>query len=267
MKGVLGKVRQIGVLVFIILSSTISARLYAQSNPLFPDNWVFRLSMGKTQFYGDASHDDKWEKLMTESRLDYTANVRKQYGKVIGLGAELFYSKVRSRKGEDNMPTPLKYELAAYYGEFNAFVFFDLSALMFRNGFAHRFAIYSTVGLGFSLWSSELRDITSGEIRYSGSTYDGYHYGIGSPVMPITFGFEYKITHEWVIFVDTQMRTILNDELDVWADGSPVDYLFAASLGISYRINYPTWPLVKKGKRRSKENNRLLEKIYYDHHP
>jgi hypothetical protein len=263
----LGKLRQFGLLVSIILSSAVTGSLNAQSNPLFPDNWVFRLSMGKTQFYGDASHDDKWEKLMTESRLDYTANVRKQYGKVIGLGAELFYSKVRSRKGEDNMPTPLKYELAAYYGEFNAFVFFDLSALMFRNGFAHRFAVYSTAGLGYSLWNSELRDVTTGDIRYSGNTYDGHYYGTGSPVMPFTFGIEYKITHEWVIFVDTQMRMILNDQLDVWADGSPVDYLFAASLGISYRINYPTWSMVKKGKRRSKENNRLLDKIYYDHHP
>ena len=231
----------------------------------FSNNLVFRISMGKTQFYGDASHDDKWEKLMTESRLNYAASARKQFNKVIGLGTEFFFTKVKSRKGEDNMPTPLHYELASYYSDLNAFAFFDLSALVFRDGFLHRFSAYFTAGIGYAFWKSELRDVTTGEIKYSGNTYDGKYNKKGSMIAPITFGFKFNITYEWLIYVDAQMRTIFNDQLDVWIDNHPYDFLFIASVGVSYRLNYTRWPLSEKN-RRSKENTRFLERVYYNHH-
>jgi len=265
----LGKVKTISVLLFAVLMGMRSSQAFAQKKKVKPElseNWVFRLGIGKTQFYGDASHDDKWEKLMTESRLDYTTNVRKQFNKVLGVGTEFFFSKVRSRKGEDNMPTPLKYELASYYFETNAFVFVDLSALVFRDGFLHRFSVYTTAGVGYAFWKSELTDVATGEVMHSGNTYNGQYYKKGGVVLPVTFGLKFNVTYEWLIYVDTQMRTILNDQLDVWVGGHPFDFLFAASIGVSYRLNYIQWPLSGKS-RRSKSNERFLQRIYYNHHP
>ncbi len=202
---------------------------------------------------------------MTESRLSYAGSARKQFNKVIGFGSEMFYSKVRSRKGIDNMPTPLQHELGSYYFDLNLFMYLDLSALIFRDGFLHRFSAFTTGGFGYAFWKSTLTDVTTGEEKYSGHTYNGQYYSKGSPVIPLTFGFKFNIDYEWLIYVDVQMRTILNDQLDVWVGGSPFDFLFNASLGVSYRLNYPKWPLSKKSKQ-SKMNQRFLEKIYYKRH-
>ncbi len=193
------KADKIFILIFIVLVSIGSGQLFAQNKkvrPALSENWVFRLGIGKTQFYGDASHDDKWEKLMTESRLNYTTNVRKQFTKVLGVGSEFFFSKVRSRKGEDNMPTPLKYELATYYFETNAYIFVDLSALVFRDGFLHRFTVYTTAGIGYAFWKSELRDVVTGAIKRPGNTYDGQYYKRGGVVLPLTFGFKFNVTSD-----------------------------------------------------------------------
>ena len=236
-----------------------------KSHIKIPKNWVFRFSMGKTQFYGDASHDDKWEKLMTESRLSYSGSARKQCNKFLGFGSEMFYSKVRSRKGLDNKPVPLQHELASYYVDLNLFMFIDLSALVFRDGFLHRFSAFATGGFGYAFWKSTLTDIKTGEEKHSGHTYNGQYYSKGSPMIPLTFGFKFAVNYEWLIYVDVQMRTILNDQLDVWVGGSPFDFLFNASLGVSYRLNYPKWPLSKKSKQ-SKMNQRFLERVYYKHH-
>ena len=76
--------------VFVCDSSIGQAVFKPESS--FAYGWNTKIYVGKTQYYGDVSHDDKWEKLRAEAKLSLGASVTKEINPFFGLTADLFYS-------------------------------------------------------------------------------------------------------------------------------------------------------------------------------
>jgi len=189
--------------------------------------------IGKTQYYGDVSHDDKIEKIRSEAKLSMGMALTKDINSYFAVTADVFYSKLRSKKGLNNEPFPIHYSLSGNYFDFTIQPRVDLVSLIADSKVKNKFSVFISFGLGYGFWSTTVEDVQTGEIvRGADGTYTG---GL---VISTALALDYRFYKRLSIFVDGQIKTITNDRLDNWEDGWPTDQLFVANIGISYNFNF-----------------------------
>ncbi len=217
--------------VFVCDSSIGQAVFKPESS--FAYGWNTKIYVGKTQYYGDVSHDDKWEKLRAEAKLSLGASLTKEINPFFGLTADLFYSKLRSKKGPNNEPYPVMYYLSGTYLDFSISPRVDLVNLFADSRCPNKFSVYVTLGLGYAQWTSTVEDVKTGEIiRGEKGKW------IGGLVIPTTLALNYNFYKGVSIFIDGQIRTIVNDKLDNWVDNWQTDQLFIGNIGISFDFDF-----------------------------
>lgn len=144
--------------------------------------------------------------------------------------------------------TAASIDLTGKYMDGNIHVIINFNNLFW--GVSNRkFSTYGTLGLGFANWASQLVDNLSGQSISTGDQINGITYGNTGFVMPFGIGVNYLLGSNWMLSAEMNLRTVLNDDVDVWRDGFKYDQPLYTSIGISYLLNWNSKKQVKKDKR------------------
>ncbi|MBC8320822.1 MAG: outer membrane beta-barrel protein [Bacteroidetes bacterium] len=222
-------------LITIIMLNSIG-QTTLPANRGFAKNWQVNYNLGFTQFYGDASNNGYFKKFSGEIAFATGATVRKYINPVFGLGLNLFYSGLKSHKEKSATGTPVNYELSGSYYDGNVNLLVDFTSL-FWGPSLRKLSVYGITGLGYASWNSELVDSISGIIKHTGDPIDTDSYKKGGFVVPVGLGINYMLGDSWALNFEMNLRTVINDDVDVWRDGFKYDQPLYTSIGISYFIN------------------------------
>ncbi len=204
----------------------------------FQDNWVTGFNMGYSQFYGDASNNGYFQKFKGELGFSIGLSGRKMIYPSFGVGLNLQYEGLKSRKLINGIGAPVNFELTGSSFDINAHSYVDFNTLFWGFKENRVFSVYATLGLGFSFWNTTLYDYDTGFVYKSGLSYGGIKYKSSGLVVPLGVGVNLKVAPNWAINLEGNLRTVLNDYQDVWSDGFAYDQSLITTIGVSYYINY-----------------------------
>lgn len=231
------------LLVFVLINETVGQSASSKKKCVIKD-WQINYNIGFTEFYGDVSSNNYFQKFSGEIAFATGVSVRKYINPTIGFGINLWYSGIKSTKNKRATGVPTNYKLTGNYFDGNINLLVDFNSLFWGDSY-RKLTFYGKVGTGYSTWNSTLTDSITGIIRNSGDTIGSGYYKKGAFVIPVGLGINYMINDNWALNFEMNLRTILNDDVDVWRDGFKYDQLLYTSIGVSYFIN-------KKSKRKTK---------------
>ena len=256
MKLLLFQHRLLLIVLFVVGSKIVLPQAVLMPKSVFAYDWNVKIYVGKTEYYGDVSHDDKWEKLRAEAKLSMGTALTKEFNSFFAVTTDFFYSKLRSKKGSDNKPYPTLFYLSGTYFDCSIQPRVDLVNLL--SGFKRRnkFSVYFSIGLGYGFWTTTVEDVKTGEIvRGQEGSWTG---GL---VIPLTLALNYRFYKNFSLFIDGQIRTITNDKLDNWVDNWATDQLFVGNIGITYNFDFKYNPKPVEINR-TRKNEEYRKKIY-----
>jgi hypothetical protein len=211
----------------------------------FGNNWQLNYNLGFTEFYGDAANTGYFNKLSGQIAFGTGFTVRKYFSPVFGVGFNYLYTGLKSHK-DMVQGVAADIDLTGKYMDGNLHVIIDFNNLFWGES-SRKFSFYGTLGIGFANWASQLNDNTSGSSISTGDQLNGITYGNTGFVMPFSIGLNYMLSSNWQLNFDINLRTVLNDDVDVWRDGFKYDQPLYTSIGISYLLNWRKH--IKKDKR------------------
>jgi len=231
-------------LFIIVLSLEGISQSSESKNKCVTRNWQLNYNLGFTEFYGDVSSNGYFNKFSGEIAFATGVTGRKYFNEIFGLGVNLWYSGFKSIKDKRASGVPTNYSLTGNYFDGNINILVDFTNLFWGSKY-RKLSFYGTAGTGYSTWNSTLTDLNSGVIRKSGDAIGSDTYKKGAFVVPVALGVNYMLSNNWALNFEMNLRTIINDDVDVWRDGFKYDQLLYTSIGVSYFIN-------KNRNRRSK---------------
>ncbi len=220
-------------------------------------DWQFNYNLGFTEFYGDVSTNNYFQKFNGEISFATGISARKYFNQVFGLGVDLWYSGYKSKKTERASGVPTQFFLKGNYFDGNVNLLIDFNSL-FWGATNRKFNVYGKTGIGYAAFKGTLTDSISGSVVVSGDTIGGNYYKKGGFVVPVGIGVNYMFNKNWAMNFEVNLRTILNDDVDVWRDGFKYDQLLYTSVGISYFLNSKS----RKSKtKKSVRSNRPIKPV------
>ncbi len=239
--------------LFFGIPDVVAQELNTVSVNSFKNNWSIRLQPGFSQFYGDASNHNYFLKLKGEIGLYGDMSVRKMIIPAVGVGLNFAYAGLKSYKNQKADGTKVDFHLSGNYFDANLFVYVNFNHLFAGYKPGRRFTVYGTVGAGWGFWNSALTDGITGLTIKSGSKNGNYTYKTNAFVVPVGAGLNYRINEHWGVNLGGTLRTIFNDDVDVWHDGFKYDQIFSTNVGVTYHIR-PGWGRSRKKEKRSKQS-------------
>ncbi|MDP2721693.1 MAG: SPOR domain-containing protein [Bacteroidales bacterium] len=227
----------LSVAILFMLSQALSGQTQSfKADQSYTYDWQFNYHLGFTQFYGDASNNGYFKKLSGESGFGTGVTARKSLSSNFAVGATFLYSKLKSHKIKSAIGSAVDFTLSGNYTDGSVHLYVDLSNLFW--GEANRkFNVYTTIGLGFASWNTQLADNLSGQVIISGDTVNGITTKKSGAVIPVGLGINYLLGNNWALNFEGNLRSVMNDDVDMWADGFKFDQPFYTQIGISYYFN------------------------------
>lgn len=228
-------------LVFLFVLPVLNGvgQITVPSNRGFSDNWQINYNLGFTEFYGDASNNGYFKKFSGELAFATGITVRKYFNPAFGLGINLWYSGIKSHKEKGATGVPTNFILTGKYFDGNVNLLVDFNSLFWGTS-SRKLSVYGTAGLGYATWNSKLVDSITGTTTNSGDAIGTGSYKKGGFVVPLGLGLNYMLGNSWALNFEMNLRTVINDDVDVWRDGFKYDQLLYTSIGVSYFINRKT---------------------------
>jgi outer membrane protein with beta-barrel domain len=224
------------ITLFVSFAIVATAQKSGTSAKNYSGNWQINYNLGFTQFYGDASNNGYFKKFSGEISFATGITIRKYTSPVIAWGVNLLYSGIKSHKDKSATGGVVNFGLSGKYFDANVNMLVDFTNLFWGHN-SHKLTVYGTIGLGFATWNNQLTDSINGIIINSGDVIGDITYKKGGAVVPIGLGLNYMINSNWAINFEMNLRTVLNDDVDVWRDGFKYDQPFYTGFGISYFLN------------------------------
>ncbi len=269
MTGWLKKGMRWGVLFVMVLSGGLSfgQELSTSAGHSFKDNWAVQLQPAFSQFYGDASNHNYFQKFTAEIDFAANLNVRKMIIPAIGVGFDVGYAGLASHKDQKANGTKVNLTLGGNFYDAGLFVYLNFNHLFAGYKPDRHFTVYGTLGAGWSFWNSWLTDGITGLTIYSGSTIGGRTYKTNAFVVPVGLGVNWRFANHWTASLGGTLRTVFSDDVDVWHDGFKYDQIFTTQLGITYHIR-PGWGRGgRSSKKKEKKNPCCNEKNQAENKP
>ncbi len=242
-------------LFLFFLAGTIflqAQELNTSSGYAFKDNWALEFQPGFSQFYGDASNHNYFQKFSGEIDLAAELSARKMFIPALGAGIYLSYAGLKSLKDKKADGTKVNFSLGGNYYDAGVFLYVNFNHLFAGYKPGRRFSVYGTLGAGWAFWDSWLTDGITGIILRSGTTIKGYTYKTNAFVVPVGLGLNWRISNHWAVNIGGTLRTVMNDDVDVWHDGFKYDQILTTQIGVTYHIR-PGWGTRVSGKKKSKQ--------------
>jgi hypothetical protein len=234
--------------LFIGTLQTSAQELNSNPGNSFKDNWDIQLQPGFSQFYGDASNHNYFQKFKGEISLYGDLSVRKMIIPAVGVGLNFAYAGLKSYKDQKTDGTKVDFHLSGNYFDANLFVYVNFNHLFAGYKPGRHFTAYGTMGVGWGFWNSALTDGITGLIIKSGSRNGTYTYKTNAFVVPVSLGMNWRISERWGVNLGGTLRTVFNDDVDVWHDGFKYDQIFSTNVGVTYHIR-SGWGRGKKQKQ------------------
>ncbi len=226
------------LIVFVMMLDCIGQRT-ANLKHDFSGDLQLNYNLGFSQFYGDASNNGYFKKISGETTFATGLTIRKYINPIFGIGINFLFSGLKSHKNIRATGDTANFFLTGNYFDGNVNLLVDFNSLFWEPG-SRKMSVYGIVGFGYSTWNSKLVDSLTGLIKISGDTIGTTTYKKGGFVVPIGLGLNYMFSKNWAFNIEMNLRTVLNDDVDVWRDGFKYDQIVYTSIGISYFINHKT---------------------------
>ena len=249
----------LSMLIASACPGAFSQTLNVQQKTTSPGRWDVGLNLGITQFYGDVSSHNYFQKLSGESRIGVRIYAKKMFSPAIGAGVSLFSTGLQSIK-DRNKGQVVSYNLAGNFDDLTVFAYANLNNLFGNYNSNRRFSVFGTLGVGVSTWNTALTNNITGAIARSGTSDGIRKYANKALCIPIGAGLDYKIDSHWAVHAGGTFTTVLSDDLDLWHDGSKYDQLFYTHVGVTYylRPGHGNFHRRKKNKRREHGNKQPI---------
>ncbi len=233
--------------LFVVLVLSNIGQTMNKSSSNFTNNLQINYNLGFTEFYGDASNNGYFKKFSGEIAFASGLTVRKYLNPVFGVGVNLWYSGLKSHKDRRATGDSANFVLTGKYFDGNANLLIDFTNLFWGSS-SRKLSVYGTIGLGYASWNSQLTDSITGTIKNSGDAFGTDSYKKGGFVVPVGLGVNYMLSNTWALNFEMNLRTVLNDDVDVWRDGFKFDQPLYTSIGVSYFINRTAKSKPKRSK-------------------
>lgn len=226
------------LLLFVLVLAVSGA--YSQAYMPSPqttsvDKWDVGLDLGYTQFYGDVSSHNYFQKLSGESRIGVEVYARRMFNPAVGAGIGLFSAGLRSIKDKENGKT-VSYTMGGNFDDLSVFAYADFSNLIGNYRSSRKLSVYGKLGLGVSIWNTGLTNNITGSIIRSGTTSGSTKYANKALCVPLGAGLDYRINDHWAVHAGGTFTTVLSDDVDLWHGGFKYDQLFYTHVGVTYYI-------------------------------
>jgi hypothetical protein len=233
--------------------SGMAQELAGKTGTAFKDNWAIQLQPGFSQFYGDASNHNYFQKFNGETGLAAELSARKMIIPAVGVGLQLGYAGLKSYKDQKTDGTKVDFHLNGDYFDVGLYAYVNFNHLFAGYKPGRRFSAYGTIGLDWGFWNSALTDGITGLTIKSGSKNGSYTYKTNAFVLPVGAGVNWRINNRWAVNLGGTLRTVFNDDVDVWHDGFKYDQIFTTQVGVTYHIR-SGWGGSGKQKASKKKN-------------
>lgn len=161
------------------------------------------------------------------------------------IGGQLAFATIAGSKPNANL------EFSARLVEGNLSLSLNPVLLFIPYRSDQKWAPYIIIGVGLSYYSSDLIQISDGEVLATRG------YGAGSGLWGLVIegialggvGLSYKINENWFVRLESANRWMDSDRLDSFesANRSPYDFYNLTTIGVSYKLFKPkTYPMVRK---------------------
>ena len=229
-------IKILATILIIAFAMNGFSQMRKKSNTKLSNNWQVNYNLGFTEFYGDASNNGYFQKFSGEIAFATGLTVRKYFNPIFGLGFNLWYSGLKSHKTKSATGIPVNTYLTGNYFDGNVNLLIDFNNL-FWGPSSRKFSVYGLIGLGYGSWNTQLTDSLSGLVINSGDAIGSITFKNGDFVIPIGVGLNYMLNENWAVNFEMNLRTVLNDDVDVWRDGFKYDQPLYTSFGVSYFFN------------------------------
>jgi|GEM_PF-1152814 len=246
------------MLVTVACPRAFSQQLISQRSSSL-DKWDVGLNLGITQFYGDVSSHNYFQKLSGESRMGVRIYAKRMFNPAIGAGISIFSTGIKSIK-DRNQGQVVSYNLAGNYDDLTVFAYANLNNLFGAYKEKRRFYVFGTLGMGVSTWKTALTNNITGSIVHSGTRNGTRKYVNKALCLPVSAGLNYKIDNHWSVHAGGTFTTVFSDDLDLWHHGAKYDQLFYTHVGVTYYLNpgFGIFHHGKKNKRREHVNKQPI---------
>lgn len=224
------------LLLYLLLFLVTTGYAQQKKSGIVIRDWQINYNLGFTQFYGDASNSGYFSKFSGQIAFGTGVTVRKYLNPIFGLGINLWYTGLKSNKDKKATGVPVNFNLTGSYFDGNVNLLIDFNNLFWGTD-SRKFSVYGIIGLGYASWNTTLMDSLSGGSVSSGDVVGDITYKKGGFVVPVGVGINYMLSDNWALNFEMNLRTVLDDDVDVWRDGFKFDQPLYTSIGVSYFIN------------------------------
>lgn len=232
------------LLVFLLPSTLVQGQSPMSHSKRFTDNWYINGNVGVSQFYGDMSNENPFQKLEFDTRVGTGLILGKNITPYLGVRGEIHYARLQStRRFMSGYPNGA-YFVSKNLVEFNLAATVNFVNLVFGYNSRRVFTAYGLVGAGLANWQAELFDHkTNKKIQDNGFTGNGIMDMTTEFVLPFGAGVNFKVSDRFDVNTEVTWRGVNSDKLDTKTGGFEYDIYSYISVGLTYKFN-----LVKKAK-------------------
>ncbi len=220
--------------------------------------WQINYNLGFTQFYGDASNTGYFNKLSGQIDFATGATARIYFNPVFALGANFLYGNLKSIKNSQASVSSANYTFTGKYFDANLQAYIDFTNLFWGVN-DRKLSVYGFIGIGYATWKSQLDNNISGTTTSSGDPIGTDTYKNVGFSMPAGLGINYMLGDSWAVNFDISLRTVFDDDVDVWRDGFKYDQPLYTGFGISYFINRN----IEKADKRKRTTDAPVQRSSY----
>jgi len=243
-RGLQSNIMRIAHLTFSILLVLTLGILpsYGQSpmshSKKFTDNWFINGNVGISQFYGDMSEENPFQKILFDTRIGTGLVLGKMITPYLGVRGEIHYAKLKSTRKYLSYNPNGEYFVAWNLIELNLAANINFVNLIFGYNSRRVVTAYGIIGAGLTNWQTELYDFkTNQKIRDNGYNGNGILNMTTEFVMPFGAGINFKVHDHIDVNVETTWRGVNSDKLDTKVGGFKYDIYTYSSVGITYKFN------------------------------
>lgn len=221
-------------------------------------SWQFGGLIGISQYYGDISDKNFFQKISGESRTSGGLFARLIFNEKIGIGLSFNVLRLYSEKYNDATDREKQLAMSSNTIQIGPHVYFHFSNIFF--GQKKRLVdVYGTLGIQYASWRSTLRNYYTGTYLYDDDNFGDSGFDTKGAVIPASLGVAFNVANGVKIHLEQSLQLVLSDDIDLYADGFKNDILATTQVGVSYTLGSGS----AKSKKKSSYEEEIVKVVEY----
>ena len=232
------------VIILFLNSNAQGLKAVQKSDSTDCKAWGVNVSFGSALFYGDLKQYELYplgksnRYAVSERKTAYAIAVNKDFGRIFSIQGQLIQGNLAGDVRKLN-----RY-FEADFMEFGLTGTFNFCNLLSKKD--HKFNVYGLIGFGYMSFHSISRNQSfvspsSTDKFIAGEGYDNNGNktaAVSALTLPLGIGFNYKLTKNFIVNIETSFRNSNSDKIDTYEGGSRKDRYQYSSVGLTYKFNF-----------------------------